>query len=200
MARPRTVSDDAILTAAAQAVAASGPANVTLAQIGGRVGLSAAALMRRFGSKDRLLLALARHGAETLPARLAAAGAAERPVAALIEAFAAMAGGVRSTAEFANHLAFLLLDMSDPEFQRVSRDYTAAVEAAVATVLRAGVAAGEIEPGRLLDGLPRAVHAGYNGALVTWGMAGDGDPAASVREQLRRLLQPYLAGSLPAGD
>jgi len=193
MARPRTVSDAVILDAAADAVAASGPAHVTLAQIGARVELSAAALMRRFGSKDKLLLALARHGAEMLPARLAAARTAVRPVEALIEALAAMAGSVRGTTEFANHLAFLLLDLSDPEFQQVSREYTAAVEAAIGVVLQAGRTAGELGSGQTDDGLPRAVHAAYNGALVTWGMAGDGsDPAEHVRAQLLHLLGPRL--------
>ncbi|WP_203829885.1 TetR/AcrR family transcriptional regulator [Actinoplanes palleronii] len=201
MARPRTVADETILAAAAEAVAAAGPANVTLAQIGGRVGLTAAALMRRFGSKDRLLLALARHDAEALPARLAGAESAEQPVHALIEALAAMAGAVRSTTEFANHLAFLLLDMSDPRFQQVSREYTVAVEAAIGVVLRAGRAAGELRAGADDEGLPRAVHAAYNGALVTWGMAGgDEEPAAYVQKQLLFVLGSRLSRSVDRAD
>jgi AcrR family transcriptional regulator len=193
VARPRTVSDTAILAAAAEAVGALGPANVTLARIGARVGLTPAALVRRFGSKDRLLLALARHGAEALPAGLAAAQTAERPVAALIEAFAAMAGGVRNATEFANHLAFLLMDLSVPEFQQVNREYATAVETAVGAVLRAGAAAGELHPDAVDDGLPRAVHACYNGALLTWGMTGGGgDAADQVRSQLLQLLRPRL--------
>src|SRR4051812_39474137 len=105
MARPRTVSDDGILDAAAAAVAASGPAAVTLAQIGGLAGVTAGALSQRFGSKRGLLLALARRSAEALPARIATAPDA----AALIEMFAALAGTITSPAEFANHLQFLLL-------------------------------------------------------------------------------------------
>jgi AcrR family transcriptional regulator len=191
MARPRTVADDAILAAAAAAVAESGPSEVTLAQIGARVGLSAAALLHRFGSKRRLLLALARHDAAALPARLGAARTADRPVAALVEALAALAGGVRSTTELANHLAFLLLDLSDPEFREVGREHTAAVESAIALVLRAGRDAGELPPGDTDPDLPRAVHAAYNGALLTWGMAGDaGTPAEHVRRQLLRVLGP----------
>lgn len=193
MARPRTVSDAAILAAAADTVAAIGPAHLTLAQIGARVGLSAAALMRRFGSKDKLLLALARHDAHALPDKLAAARDADRPTEALIEALTAMAARVRTTTEFANHMAFLLLDMSDPDFQQVSRDYTLAVEAAIGVVLQAARTAGELRPAPDDDGLPRAVHAAYNGAMVTWGMAADGgDPAQYVRGQLRHLLGPRL--------
>ena len=183
MARPRTVSDTAILAATAQAVGAYGPGEVTLAQIGARAGLSAAALLQRFGSKRHLLLALARHGAETFPARLRAARDAEQPVEALIETLAGLAGGVHDPAEFAHHLAFLLLDLSDPDFRAVIHEYTAGVEAAIAEVLHT---AGRPDPG-----LPRAVHAAYNGALITWGMAGGGPPgpAETVRTQLRRALR-----------
>ncbi|MEV6848784.1 TetR family transcriptional regulator [Actinoplanes sp. NPDC051411] len=171
MARPRTVTDEAILAAAARAVAATGPADVTLAHVGAGAGLTAAALLRRFGSKRGLLLALARHGATTLPAHLGAA----HDVDDLVERLAGMAAGMRDPVEFANHLAFLLLDVSDPEFRAISRDYTAAVEAAIGRVAGASNA--------------RAVHAAYNGALLTWGMAGgDGDPAEDVRDQLRRVL------------
>jgi AcrR family transcriptional regulator len=185
MARPRTVPDEAILAGAAAAVAALGPNDVTLAQIGERVGLSAATLLQRFGSKRGLLLALARRGVDTLPAHLAAAQSIE----ALIEAYAAIAAQVRTSTEFANHLSFLLLDLSDPEFRQITRDYTRAVEAATSTVLRAG---GVTSPEA--DGLARAVHAAYNGALITWGMAGDGSPPAGhVRAQLRHVLLPWLA-------
>jgi len=191
MARPRTVADDAILAAAAGAVAAAGPADVTLAQIGARVGLSAAALLHRFGSKRGLLLALARHDAEALPARLAAARTADRPVAALVDALVAMAGGVHNATELAHHVAFLVLDLSDPEFQQVSRAYTAAVESAIGLVLQAGRDAGELPAGDADPDLPRAVHAAYNGALLTWGMAGaGGDPGEHVRRQLRHVLGP----------
>ena len=174
-------------------MADTGPANVTLAQIGARVGLTAAALLRRFGSKDRLLLALARNAVDAVPARLAGARNAERPIAALIDAFAAMAGTVRNAAEFANHLAFLLMDLSVPEFQQVTREYAAAVEAAISTVLQAGADAGELRRDQLDDELPQAVHAAYNGALITWGMAGDAaDPAEHIRRHLWRLMRPLL--------
>ncbi|MEU4564545.1 TetR family transcriptional regulator [Actinoplanes sp. NPDC023936] len=194
MARPRTVSDAAILTAAAEAVAQAGPAHVTLAQIGDRAGLTAAALLRRFGSKDRLLLALARDAAEAVPARLAAAQAADRPLAALIDTLVAMAGAVRNATEFANHLAFLLMDLSVPEFQQVTREYAAGVENAVGLVLRAAAAAGEVDGDRAGREAAEAIHAAYNGALITWGMGGhDGSPAEHVRRHLLRVTRPLLS-------
>ncbi|WP_433514971.1 TetR/AcrR family transcriptional regulator [Nonomuraea sp. CA-143628] len=191
MGRPRTVSDEQILGGAARVIARVGPARLTLAEVGREVGLSAATLVQRFGSKRGVLLAVAAHGAETLPSRVAAAQTASAPVEALIDVLAGMAGSIRSTEEFANHLAFLLLDLADPQFQRISRDYAAAVERAIAEVLAVGQAVGELVQGDV-SRFPRAIHAAYNGALIAWGLAGEGDPAENVREQLALLLGPYL--------
>jgi AcrR family transcriptional regulator len=191
------VSDEQILAGAARVIARVGPARLTLAEVGREVGLSAATLVQRFRSRRELLLAVARHGADVLPCQVAAARHASTPAHALIDVFAGIAGTVRTSEQFANHLAFLLLDLSDPQFRRISRDYATAVEQAIADVLAAGQAAGELTPGDLRQ-LPRAIHAAYNGAMVTWGMAGDGSPAEHVRTQLTLLLGPRLEPTLPA--
>jgi hypothetical protein len=128
---------------------------------------------------------------------VAAAQDASAPAVALIDVFAGIAGTVSSSEEFANHLAFLLLDLADPQFRRISRDYAAAVERAIGDVLAASQAAGELISGDLSQ-LPRAIHAAYNGALVTWGLAGDGSPAEHVRDQLTLLLGPHLEPRPPA--
>ncbi|WP_067137180.1 TetR/AcrR family transcriptional regulator [Microtetraspora malaysiensis] len=196
MGRPRTVSDEQVLAGAARVIARVGPARLTLAEVGREVGLSAATLVQRFGSKRGVLLAVAAHGADALPRRVAGAKDASAPAATLIEILAEVAGTIRSSEEFANHLAFLLLDMSDPQFRQISRDYAAAVERAIADALAAGQTAGELIKGDL-SRLSRAIHAAYNGALIAWGLSGDGSPAERVREQLTLLLGPYLEPTGP---
>lgn len=191
MGRPRTVSDDRILQGASQVIARVGPARLTLAEVGKEVGLSAAALTQRFKTKRGLLLAVARQGVDMLPERLAEAQSADAPVQALVDSFAALAGSVRTSAEFANHLAFLLMDLADPEFHAISREYARVVERAIGAILDASLAAGEISAAYRPD-LPRAIHAAYNGAMVTWGMHGEGSPAEQVRTLLGILLDPYL--------
>jgi AcrR family transcriptional regulator len=194
--RPRTVSDEQILAGAARVIARVGPARLTLAEVGREVGLAAPTLTQRFKTKRGLLLALARHDAGVLPGRLAAARSADRPVRALIDSFTALASAVRTSAEFGNHLAFLLLDLTDPQFQQISRDHATAVEQAIAEVLAAAHTAGELAGDDPAE-LPRAIHAAYNGAMVTWGMHGDGSPADQVRSQLGILLDPYLTPTPP---
>lgn len=185
------MSDEKILAGAARVIGRVGPARLTLAEVGREVGLAAPTLTQRFRTKRGLLLAVAREGADVLPGRVAAAASADAPVQALIDIFAAMAGGLRTSAEFANHLAFLLLDLSDAEFQQINRDYATAMEQAIGEVLAASRAVGELATDDLGE-LPRAIHAAYNGAMVTWGMRGEGSPAEQVRTQLSILLGSYL--------
>lgn len=192
MGRPRTVADDEVLDIAATAIAAVGPAAVTLAEIGSRVGLAPATLIQRFGSKRGVLLAVARHSVATLPAHILRAADDPAPAAALVDSFANLTRGITTSAQYANHLAFLLLDLGDPDFQQVSRDYAHALEAAIGDVLDASRAAGELRADTDQTHLPRAVHAAYNGALITWGMTNDGTPAQQVRDQLNTLLAPHL--------
>jgi AcrR family transcriptional regulator len=197
MGRPRTVADEEVLAAAAAAIGAIGPAAVTLAEIGSQVGLAPATLIQRFGSKRGVLLAVARHSVTTLPALIQRAADAPAPAAALVDCFADLAGGITTSAQYANHLAFLLLDLGDPDFQQVSRDYAYALEVSIGDVLDASRAAGELRADTDQTHLPRAVHAAYNGALVTWGMTADGTPAQQVRDQLTALLTPHLQSRRP---
>lgn len=55
MARPRTVSDEQILEAVRQSVLEHGP-RVSLNEVASRVGVSQPALLKRFGSRQQLIL------------------------------------------------------------------------------------------------------------------------------------------------
>lgn len=112
--RPRGVEDAAILRAAADVIGRVGPVGLTLAVVAHEVGLVPGTLVQRFGSKRGLLLALAEQSAKhaaALPLRVrdeheSALGA----LAALIaESMASMA----TPQTFANHLAFLCIDLTD---------------------------------------------------------------------------------------
>ena len=56
--RPRKVSDEAVFAAAYRAMNRLGPGELTLAEIANEAGVTAGALVQRFGSKRALLLAL----------------------------------------------------------------------------------------------------------------------------------------------
>lgn len=60
MPRPKTVSDEDLLTAALEVLAARG-AGFTLAELAEHVGLARATIIQRFGDRDAILVRMAEH-------------------------------------------------------------------------------------------------------------------------------------------
>lgn len=188
MPRPRSVPDEDILAAAAKAVGEVGPSHLTLAELGSRVGLSPATLVQRFGSKRGLLLALATHDADAVPRRIRTAADEDDPIDALVEVMTGFASSVGSASDFANHLSFLLMDLSDPDFQQISRRHATSVQQAIEEVLATAVARGGVTLRLPADEVARLVYAMYNGALVTWGMRPRGAASSTVAAALTALV------------
>jgi AcrR family transcriptional regulator len=106
-----------------------GPSRFTLAAVAKAVGLAPATLVQRFGSKRGLLLALAGPGAEDPTAGLLTRLRARfrSPLAQLRGFLAGFAVMAPSPDELANHLAFLQIDLTDPEFHRIALEAVQAV-------------------------------------------------------------------------
>lgn len=191
MARPRTVSDAQILTAAMHAMARLGPVRLTLADVAADVGLSPAALVKRFGSKRGLLLAVSRAASAGVPERFARLRARARsPLAALLEAATDLARLTRSAEELANHLAFLQLDVTDPELRAAMLAMTRATIAGYRALLEDAVAAREL---RACDtrALARVIDAVVGGSLIAWAVVRTGTATAWVRADVETVLAPY---------
>jgi AcrR family transcriptional regulator len=189
--RPRTKDDAAILDAAGRIISRIGPAKFTLADIAGEVGLSAATLLQRFGSKRGLLLALAESARDSVEACFAAVRAAnDSPLQALVAAATDMTKYVQSPEEMANHLAFLQTDLSDPAFYAVMLQNSTRIEAGYRSLLDEAVAAGELTPCDTMR-LARAVGAMSGGSLIGWAIHRQGTAEAWVRGDLETLLNPY---------
>lgn len=191
MPRPRTVEDSQILRAAAEAIGEGGPAGFTLAAVGTRVGLSPATLLQRFGSKRGLMLALAESGSEWSAEKFAHARVHNRsPLKALVAALRAMTAGVSSPVTMANQLAFLQLDLRDPDFHRLALAHARTMRSEVRRLLEEAVAAGELEPCDTRR-TAEAIEAVYNGALITWAIYGGGRVDRWLARQLETVLAPH---------
>src|SRR6478672_833373 len=106
--RPRKVSDEQIFTATMRAMARLGPGELTLAVIAAEAGVTAGALVQRFGSKRELLLAMAAGAAQGAGQSLDQLRTSHRsPLAALRSYAECMAGLAASPAAFARNLAYL---------------------------------------------------------------------------------------------
>jgi AcrR family transcriptional regulator len=189
--RPRTVADSDILMAAGRVISEVGPTRLTLAQVGRAVGLSAAALVKRFGSKRGLLLALSRQAVESVDACFAAVRTAHpAPLDAFVAAALEMTRYVQTPEEVANHLAYLQIDLSDPDFYALMKENSERIEAGYRRLLNEAVQAGTLarcDTGRLA----RAVGAMVTGSLLGWAIDRRGTAEAFVRADLAMLLDRY---------
>jgi AcrR family transcriptional regulator len=194
--RPRTVSDDQIFAATARAVTRLGPARMTLADVGDAVGLSAAALVQRFGSKRGLLLAFVSSApgqADECFVRVRAAHAS--PLAALIAAALEGAQHVSSPDELANSVAFLQMDLSDPDFRRPALANSKQVLAGYEALIRDAIDAGELAACDAAR-VARTLHAIVGGSLINWAIHRDGALATIVRRDIETLLGPLRTTSV----
>lgn len=190
-ARPRTVADADILMALHAVVGRLGPARLTLADVAAEVGLSAAALVQRFGSKRGLLLAFARAGAETADMCFTSVRAAHRsPLDALVAAATLMTQSMGTPEELANGLAFLQIDISDPEFRKYALESFEKTHAGYRALLDDAVKAGELKRCDTAT-LAHAVAAMSGGSLIAWAVWQKGTAARWVKRDLETLLAPY---------
>lgn len=193
--RPRSASDDAIFDAVAAVVTAAGPSGLTLAAVAERVGLSAPALTQRFRSKRGLLVAFAARAATNVAEPFAAARAADPdPLNALVAALAAGPGDVarRATREgLANHLAFLQMDLTDPELRPQAVAHSRALRTEIAALVADAVNGGLLTAATVPGILAADLWVAYNGAMVTWAIDGTGELSDWIRDHLQRVIAPH---------
>jgi AcrR family transcriptional regulator len=191
--RPRTIPDAQILVAAQTTMARLGPARLTLAEVAKDAGLSPATLVQRFGSKRGLMLALwadALNGIDACFDMLRPAHPS--PIEAVVAGATQMARYTRTPEELSNHLAFLQIDLSDPEFHGYMLEMSRRTEAGYTSLLNDAVRAGEIARGDMAQ-LARAISAIAAGSLIGWAVFREGTAEAWVRRDLDTLLAPYRA-------
>jgi AcrR family transcriptional regulator len=189
--RPRTTTDEAILTGAARALTRVGPARLTLADVAAEVGLAPATLLQRFGSKRGLLLAFVEEAALAARQEFAAARTPARsPLQTLEAALCDMTRHVATPEALSNNLAFLQMDLSDPEFHRHTLDHARTVRMEIQTLLDEAVQAGELAPCDT-NRLARAVQATYNGALMTWAIFREGSVADWLQDEFHTLVDVF---------
>ena len=189
--RPRTVPDEAILQATATIIGRLGPSRFTLADVGREVALSPATLVQRFGSKRGLMLALARSSAAFVDDCFAQIRAeSPSPREALIVAATFMAGMVESPESLANHLAFLQIDLSDPEFHALALEGHLANLRGYRALIEEAIEAGELA-GCDAERLARTLSSISGGSLIAWAIERRGNVRDYVRADIAAVLEPY---------
>jgi AcrR family transcriptional regulator len=191
MSRRKVTPDADVLAATLRVISRIGPGRLTLAEVAAEAGLAPATLLQRFGSKRGLLLAVAREsmaGMDECFARVRSAHPS--PVEALIAAFEESAHMCETPEALANSLAFLEIDLTDPDFHGLALQGSRAMMAGYRALVEEAVAARELvrcDTARLV----RALCALSSGSMLSWAIMREGTVTQWLRDDIETLLGPY---------
>ncbi len=192
--RPRKASDTEVFDALVRVMLRTGPDGLTLAAVASEAGITAGALVQRFGSKRGLVLAHARHAAATGDIGLdAPVPRARSPLATLRASTDTYAQLATTPAAALRNLAWLQRDLADPALRRNVQRMSRAARAHYETLVEAAVAAGELRAGTDAAALARLVEITLRGSFLSWALYREGPAARWLRTDLDALLAPHLA-------
>jgi AcrR family transcriptional regulator len=170
-----------------------GPAELTLREIAAEAGVTAGALVQRFGSKRAMLLAHARYAAATgdvgvtVPRPRTSSPLDELRTVA--DAYAQLATSPRAAVR---NLAYLHNDLADPALRRHLLRLSRAARVWYEQRLGDAVAARELRADTDIQALARSIEVTLRGSLLSWALYREGLAADWLREDLEAALRPFL--------
>jgi len=194
--RPRETSDAEILAALARVMQRRSPVELTLADVAKEAGVVPATIIQRFGTKRELLLANCKAWTADVSGQFAAARAKYgSPLRTLIELFVEFSGFAATPESMANFLAYLQIDLSDPEFRAVLLQQFMTMREETKKLLDDAIVARELKTCDSGE-LARLVQQVNSGAMLDWAVYRKGPLGAWIRRALEALLAPYLFGKV----
>lgn len=195
----RRVSDDEVFEAAQRAMTRRGPHELTLADIAADAGITPGRLVQRFGSKRALLLTLAERFAGSASMIFAGLRAAHRDPLATIRAYASCMAGLAATPEaLSRNLAYLQIDLTDPEFRAHLLTNARATRREIESLLQSAITQGRLRRDVDTRRLARVIDAVIGGSLMSWACYREGSAAAWIRRDLDAVLRPHLSPRRPS--
>jgi AcrR family transcriptional regulator len=195
--RPIGTSDEALLDAADRVLMAEGPSRFTLAKAAAGAGVSAATLIKRFGSKERLFLRLSQHWVASLGPGL---DEAARDLDSPLEQLRAVAlynyHDLDNPLTASKQLAALAIDLQNDEMRGWLHVGWGHVRRHLEHHAVAAVAAGELTDAPAPPQLARIVIAAMEGGCLVWSV----NPEGSLIGRLSADLDALLSGWTPRKD
>jgi AcrR family transcriptional regulator len=192
--RRKKVPDKAVFDAMVRVMMRAGPDELTLFAIAAEAGLTAGALVQRFGSKRELVLTHARYAAKTGDIGLQSASPQPRSaLAALrqsVEPFVQLATSPKAALR---NLAYLQRDLADPALRKNLLKLNLMAREHYEQLAMDAIAAGELQPDTNPADLARSIETTLIGSVVTWTIYRTGKAEAWIRRDLEGVLRPHLA-------
>jgi AcrR family transcriptional regulator len=190
--RRRKAEDLDVFAALVRVMLRRGPAELTLREVAAEAGVTAGALVQRFGSKRAMLLAHARHVAATGDAGLAVPQRTSSPLDTLRSVTAMYAELADSPRAAVRNFAYLLNDLGDPALRRHLLRLSLTARGWYEQLLTEAIAAGELHGVTDVRLLSRLIEATLRGSLLGWALYREGAAADWLRADLDATLGPYL--------
>ncbi|MGI9157431.1 MAG: TetR/AcrR family transcriptional regulator [Marmoricola sp.] len=192
MARPIETGDDALLDAADRVLVTEGPAGFTLAKAADAAGVSAATLIKRFGSKERLFLRLSQRWVASLDPLLDKAAAPHASPLARVRAVALHSYDDLDRPETAAHqLAALAIDLQDDEMRGWLHVGWGHVQRHLARHISDAITAGELSGCPPPQQLARIIVGAMEGGCLIWSVHPEGSLVARLADDLHALLHAW---------
>jgi AcrR family transcriptional regulator len=170
-----------------------GPAELSLNEIAQEAGVTAGALVQRFGSKHALLVAISKAVASS--AGLMIHGLRQKhdsPIEAIRDYAECMAEMAATPEALARNLAYLTQDVSDPELRKILLVQSRATRTALKELLDEAVARRELSSKADTKLLARTLESVIGGALFSWAIYREGSAKRYLREHVESVLGPHL--------
>ena len=191
MPRPRETSDAEILAATARVLHRRSPVDLTLADVAKEAGVHPATLIQRFGTKRALLLANCKAWTADVSGQFARARAKHgSPLKTLTELLVESSAFAATPESMANFLAYLQIDLTDPEFHAVLLKQFATMREEIRKLLDDAINARELKPCDTVQ-LARLLQQLNGGAMLDWAVYRKGPLGTWIRRSLQSLLTPY---------
>jgi len=192
--RRRKAEDVDVFAALVRVMLRRGPGELTLREIAAEAGVTAGALVQRFGSKRALLHAHARYAAATADIGFGPPRSARRssPLSELRAVTAVYAKLAESPRAAVRNLAYLHNDLADPVLRRHLLRLKRAGRVHYEQLLADSVAAGELRAGTDVKELARMIEVTLDGSFLAWTIYREGPAATHLRKDLDATLRPHL--------
>lgn len=192
MARPRGIADEDLLAAAQDLLFEVGPAAFTLEKSAARAGVSAATLIKRFGSKRQLLLALNRQWVASIEPGMAAAAQGHGTALGRLHA-AALWGSedLDSPANASGQLAALALDLQDEKMRELLAAGWQVIQDQLTRLAADAISAGELSGDPPAGQIARILRAAREGTCLAWSVSPDGSLMARLEADIDAILMSW---------
>lgn len=192
MARPRSITDQTIVAEAYDLIMKHGPGSLTFERLGAAVGLVPAALVRRFKTKQGLLLEVDQYAFERTSTKVQEAmDKTSSPIDAIIAQFTTELGFASSVDRFANGQEFLLMDLRD---KNLYNNYKISFEERhqqIIKLLQQAEDRGELTGIKDMSELARHLQMLLHGSGHVWAMTEEEPIENYISHHVELALAPY---------